>query len=127
MFKMHINICSYNCNSLRKAIDIVRQLLAENDILFLQETLIFATDIEFMRGIDPDFNSVISSCTRREGIDTGRPIGGLIIFWRKHLINEFIRPVYNQDNFIIRVIPGQTDTLFLNSTPSSHRFRSNFA
>ena len=95
-----IKICSYNCNSLRNSIDIIRELLAENDILLLQETLIFSTDAEFISCIDDNFNFSISSCTRKLGIDSGRPIGGLITFWKKNL-NSFLRPIVNSKNYIM--------------------------
>ena len=48
MFKMSLKICSYNCNSLRNSIDTVRELLLDNDIVFLQETLVFSTDLNLL-------------------------------------------------------------------------------
>ena len=92
-----LKICSYNCNSLRNSIDEIRSLLDENDILCLQETLIFAND-PLVDQINPNFNSMVISCSRKEGIDSGRPIGGLIILWRKTL-NAFVFPVRYQNEF----------------------------
>ena len=78
--------------------DIVRNLLVKNDILFLQETLIFSTDSDFVNRISPHFDSMIVSCTRKDGIDSGRPVGGLIVFWKRSL-NTYIFPVAHQPEF----------------------------
>ena len=47
-----INICSYNCNSVRKKVDIVGGLLNGCDILFLQEIILLNGDSDFIVGID---------------------------------------------------------------------------
>ena len=53
-------LCSYNCNSVRKKVDIIRMILKDCDILVLQETLLLAEDSYFIDGIDCNFDSIIS-------------------------------------------------------------------
>ena len=122
-----VKLCSYNCNSLRNSIDIVRDLLNENDILFLQETLIYATDSNYVKRIDNRFNFFITSCHRKEGIDTGRPIGGLITFWRKEL-NSFIQPILNENNFSgFELLKDNSRYLLINIyLPCDNRSSDNF-
>ena len=54
-FNQHLCIFSYNCNSVRKKIDTVRQLLNGCDIMLLQEILLTSDDSSFMNGIDENF------------------------------------------------------------------------
>ena len=117
-----IKLISYNCNSLRNFIDEVRYLLSHNDIVFLQETLVFSTDSEFVNRIDLNFNSMIVSCTRKDGIDSGRPRGGFIIFWRKWL-NSYVFPVSHSKEFcrIDLKIGSQTYSLFNVYFPCDNR------
>ena len=47
-----LRIASYNCNSIRKSIDIVRHLLGNCDILVCQEIILLPEDIGFVQSID---------------------------------------------------------------------------
>ena len=81
-----IRVASFNCNSIRKKIDTVRELLDTCDVLLCQEILLLPEDIEFLNGINPDFINinVPSRCSSSVSFD-GRPVGGLAIFWRRSL------------------------------------------
>ena len=77
-----ITVTSFNCNSIRRKIDTVRELLDTCDVLLCQEILLLPEDNEFLNGIDPDFINinVPSRCSSSVSFD-GRPVGGLAIFW----------------------------------------------
>ena len=95
---MHLNVISYNCNSIRKKIDIIRDLMNNTDILFLQEILLTIDNVDFMDGIHKDFNYVIVPSPTKDK-ELGRPQGGLVIFYRKHL-SSLITPVHFSEQFL---------------------------
>jgi len=104
--KDHINLrlISYNCNSVRKRIDIVRDLLTSCDVLVLQEIILLNEDLGFLYSIDCDFDvhAIPSKCSVSESFE-GRPSGGLAILWRKSLnINLDVCAVH--DNFMVVTI-----------------------
>lgn len=54
---MELRVCSYNCCSLSKNIDIVRQLAKETcDVILLQETLVTEDRLGDLDFIDENFN-----------------------------------------------------------------------
>ena len=65
---------------------------------------------------------MIVSCTRKDGIDSGRPRGGFIIFWRKWL-NSYVFPVSHSKEFcrIDLKIGSQTYSLFNVYFPCDNR------
>ena len=78
-----VNVATFNCNSLRCNIDTIRDLLSQNDILFLQETMLNEHLFDIYEGLSPDFDfSAIPSIESNQG---GRPKAGLAILWRKDL------------------------------------------
>ena len=83
-----LRFATYNCNSVRKNIESVRDLLKNNDIVFLQEIMLLNDDLYFLDLIDNDF-----ICTAKvkdeycNGIATGRPSAGVAIFYRKSYLN----------------------------------------
>ena len=95
---MNLNIISYNCNSIRKKIDIIRELLNNCDILFLQEILLTIDNVDFVEGIHNDFNNVIVPSQVKENT-LGRPQSGLVILYRKFL-SKIITPVYFSKHFV---------------------------
>ena len=77
---MDVKIKSYNCNSIRRQIDIIRDILRDTDILMLQEIMLYESDLSLLDEINDDFcwaasPSLNISCD-------GRPKGGLAIFYR---------------------------------------------
>ena len=77
-------VYTYNCYSIRKNIDIVREILRKDiDFLFLQETLVPDEKLAILDYIDKNYDSInvdatfydnsILNCTRLA-------IGGLILF-----------------------------------------------
>ena len=84
---MDLTVCSYNCCSLNKNIDIVRRLADGGcDIIFLQETLVTETRLGDLNFIDENFNVVGSASVYSEKAiesNSGRSEGGLACMWRK--------------------------------------------
>ena len=102
--KNSLQICSYNCNSIRKKVDIVRQLMNSQDIILLQEIILLNEDTDFIYGICDIFDAIIlpSKCPVSECFE-GRPSGGLAILWRKSL-NISVNLVTENDNFIVALL-----------------------
>ena len=96
-----LRIASYNCNSVRKRIDIVRSILNKCDILLLQEILLLEEDKNFLYGLNSLFEAyVVPSKHSNSNCLEGRPSGGLAILWRKQL-NISIDISFAHDNFLI--------------------------
>ena len=84
---MKLSVCSYNCCSLSKNIDIVRDLTSRQyDIIFLQETFITEDRMGELNFIDEHYNVIGCSSVYSERSlisNAGRSEGGLACLWRK--------------------------------------------
>ena len=83
---MHLSLCTYNCCSLNKNIEIVQQLTDKNDLIFLQETMIIENRMDDLFFIDENYEVVGSaSVYSKKAIESnsGRSEGGLACLWRK--------------------------------------------
>ena len=96
---MELKIISYNCQSFKSNIDIVKELLHKCDVLFLQETLIDDNNFSLLDQIDDDFMSAYLPATRKVDCFVGRSRGGLAVLWRKGTVLKFT-PV-NYENRIM--------------------------
>lgn len=81
------NMCrltTFNCKSVKRSIDNVRDICMNSDIVALQETWLLPHDIPFLGSISSDFeftgNSAVDTSA---GLLRGRPYGGVAILWRK--------------------------------------------
>ena len=93
-------IVSYNCNSIRNNSETVKFLLANFDIVVLQEIMLEKRDIGILNDFNPNFKHIVSVKDREmEGVCEGRPSGGVAIFWRTCL-SPFISPVFVDDSII---------------------------
>lgn len=99
--KMSIRVLSYNCRGLRlgqSAGDkarrsVVDSLLAECDILCLQETFIAKQDLEKLNTLNENFLGVGESTTDlSKAIVRGRIPGGVAVLWDKKL-DAVIKPI----------------------------------
>ena len=99
--KKSIQICSYNCNSVRKKVDVVRQLMRSHDVILLQEIILLNEDCDFIFRISDLLDAIVlpSRCPASECFE-GRPSCGLAILWRISL-DISVNLVTLHDNFII--------------------------
>ena len=112
---MHYKIASYNCNSIRNKIDIIREILDENDILFLQEIMLIESDISLLDDIHDDFECISSPSKYTTDCSfSGRPKGGLAIFCRKSILKEVKFKKFNDNVMGIIVCDGRENCLILN-------------
>jgi hypothetical protein len=97
---MALNVISFNCNSIRKNIEIVKELLKSCDILLLQETIITEYEIDSISNIDLNFKFCHAPSTVPNILGKGgRPKGGLSVFWHKK-IDKIITPVVFTTNIM---------------------------
>ena len=98
-----MKIVSYNCNSVRNNVEIVKSLFVDADILLLQELMLEKRDLGFLNDLNENFNYTAFVKDREsEGICEGRPSRGVAIFWRRYL-SSVLTPVLIND-FIIGVV-----------------------
>ena len=88
---MNLKICTYNCCSIIKNIDIIRDLTNKKmDLILIQETFLTSDKLGILDFIDENYNSfgVPAYFTEQNIIKTnGRPMGGLVCLWKK---NSFV-------------------------------------
>ena len=97
---MNLSVVTFNCFSIKRKFEIVKDLCANNDIVFLQETLLNSDDIGHYQNVIEDYNSSHTPATTCiSGGVGGRPSGGLSIFWRQKL-NEIAKPVHYSDRIM---------------------------
>ena len=95
-----VRIATYNCNSVRNNSEIVKSLLLNVDILFLQELMLEKRDLAILHDFNDNFKHVAYVNDREsEGICEGRPSKGVAIFWRSH-ISPFVSPLLVNDSII---------------------------
>ena len=95
-----IELSSFNCHSVRKNEVKVRELLQRNDILLLQELMLYREDISYLDTLHGEFNFIFDvQSINNNDIICGRPSRGVAIFWRKCL-DSFITPVKIDDRVI---------------------------
>ena len=95
-----IKFVSYNCNSVRKNAETVKNLLEKSDVVFLQELMLSKSDLPLLYDFHEDFDHVgfVKDC-ESQGINEGRPSRGVAIFWRKYL-TPLITPIIIDDSLI---------------------------
>ena len=86
---MMLRIASYNCNSIRKNMEIVKNLLLSSDIVVLQELMLYMRDLSLLNDIDDNFDNfatveddVLDEITATPRVGLTR---GVAVFWRKEL------------------------------------------
>lgn len=107
-----IKFCSFNCQSFNANSDIIQKLLEDNDIIFLQETLIEENNIDIFDTFNDNFRSFYISAQRKAGIHVGRASGGLAIFCRKSVSFKCI-PVHISNRVLGVKIQFPNDYCFL--------------
>ena len=83
-----IKFATFNCNSIRKNVESVKELLRSNDIVFLQELMLLREDLGFLKELNKDFScTACAKGVKDNEIATGRPSKGVAIFFRNTLLN----------------------------------------
>lgn len=113
------SVCSYNCCSMRKNIDLIREITEiKYDVLFLQETFITDQKMNIFDYVDENYECVSVPATLSDKAlvaMAGRPEGGMAILWRKN-INFKINKIVLEKNFMafnIRIL--DSDILLINT------------
>lgn len=93
-------IVTYNCNSFRNNIEVIKSLMCVYDIVFLQELMMLSDDVHIVKNIDDKWDSIVHVKDKSgEGIIEGRPQKGVAILWKKKF-TPFITPTYFNESFI---------------------------
>ncbi|CAH2211487.1 jg18287 [Pararge aegeria aegeria] len=80
---------SFNCKSIKRSLQCVRDLCEKAEIIALQETWLLPHDLNIVQGIHSNFEcAAISSVDLSAGVLRGRPYGGLALMWNKTLFNN---------------------------------------
>ena len=113
-----LRICTYNCCSLRKNVELIRELCDDAyDIIFLQETLLVEDRLGNLSFIDETYESVGKSASYSEQALTsnaGRAEGGLACLWK---MNEkfSVKKINFEDKFIeMHLMVGNSCILLIN-------------
>ena len=86
MIAIALRICSYNCFSIRKRIDCIRDNLSSIDILVFQEIILLDKDSHVLSKINNYFNGYyVPSHLASTHTGDGRAIGDLAAFYRKSM------------------------------------------
>ena len=79
--KSNLRIVSFNCNSIKSKVEIIRDILPECDILFCQEIILLEDEIDFLIRISDSFiPEFVPSNLPNSNYGEGRPSGGMVIF-----------------------------------------------
>lgn len=113
MNKSTIDMISFNCKSLKRAVHQVSRLCDQADLVALQETWLLPHDLNFVHKVNSDFECVAtSSVDTSVGVLRGRPYGGLALMWRKsRLPNVTVVECFNNRLIAIRVSTGKSSFL----------------
>ena len=131
-----VKVASYNCNSIRKNSEIVKNILNSNDIVCLQELLLSKSDLPVLNDFNENFNNIAFVEDREtQGINEGRPSRGVAIFWRKCFASN-VTPILIDDRIIGLCLKSDTiKVLLLNvylpcdkqNLEAIHEYRSTLA
>ena len=81
-----IQICSFNCNSLKNSLTEVSELCSRYDLIFLQEIWLGKFELSSLNSIHNDFWGLgVTAFDSSNALLKGRPYGGIAILWRKTL------------------------------------------
>ena len=106
-------IASYNCNSIRNNSEVVKSLLLDADILFLQELMLEKRDLGLLNDFSNNFRHVAYVNDREcEGVCEGRPSKGVAIFWRTCL-SPFVSPLIINDYLIGLIVQAKDFNILL--------------
>ena len=106
-----IRISTFNCHSFIKNIEVINEVLAECDILLIQESFL-TNDSCIQSHIGPGF--IFESTPAEQLHFSGRPKGGLLVIWRVELDRYVTCFKYNQRIMGMKLISRNNDILIVN-------------
>ena len=113
-----LKICTFNCCSLRKNIDLVRELTSCHfDIIALQETFVVEEKIGQLDFIDENYECIGVGATYSEKVLTagaGRPEGGMALLWKKNSHFKVNRVLLETNFMIFDIAVGSFNILLIN-------------
>ena len=115
LYKKTLKIVSFNCNSVKKKVDIIRTLIDNYDIVCLQETFLSKDDVTFIYGLSKDINFHISDCIFNSSFNSGRPKGGLLTIWKTCYDNVIIPVISNVNYHAIKIKSVEGDIILFNT------------
>ena len=95
---MQLRIASFNCGSIKRKAEVVKNLLYDNDVVLLQETFLTEQDTNYLSFFNDEFEFASTPSVLNENF-TGRPQGGLAIFF-KNLLSTNIKICHFSDRIL---------------------------
>ena len=78
-----LNVCSFNCKSIKTSVTELNDLCTNHDFVLLQETWLSRPELPMLSQINSSFTGYgIYSMDEESQILSGRPFGGIAILWR---------------------------------------------
>ncbi len=109
---MEIKIISFNCYGLKSSVNEIKEMCDHHDIILLQETLLYPSDLVLLKSLHEDFyGDGVSSIDVESRLIQGRPYGGLAVLWRKTLNIKVAVHKYD-DNRLLGVTINSGDNQF---------------
>ena len=118
---MTLCIISYNCFSIRKRVETIKQMLLKADILICQEIILLENDCQMLLNFNADFNvHYVPSSPPTSQHGDGRPVGGSAVFYRKEL---HVSTTLSTSNFQAMKVGCSEDSFLLVNTymPTDYR------
>ena len=118
MDSCNLRICTFNCCSPRKNIDLVRLLVDDNyDVIFLQETFVVEEKLGQLDFIDEKHDCIGVPAVYSEKVlvaGAGRPEGGLAVLWKKNSLFKVNGIVLENDFIIFNILLNGIQILLVN-------------
>ena len=115
---MKLNIATFNCCSLRKNINLIRELSEKSyDLIFLQETFILEDRLGDFEYIDENYENLGVAAQYSEkaiSSNAGRAEGGLACLWKRNVRFKIDKIMLLENLIGIRLILGNTSVLLVN-------------
>ena len=115
---MALTICTLNCCSLTKNIDVIRELSSRDyDLVFLQETFVTENRLGDLNFVDEKYEAVGSPAVysdRAIESNKGRCQGGLACLWRRETKFKIDKVVIEKDYILISVRYREKIIVFVN-------------
>ena len=86
---MELKIASFNCGSIKRKVETVKNLLSSQDIVLLQETFLTEDETNYLELFSDQFDFASAPSVINENY-AGRPQGGLAIFYNK-ILNKNVK------------------------------------